>query len=62
MGSEGWQGNSSSVAAGSEEGCCLTPWCFVGDAVGEIRADRYHTGGEGARAFTGAHSPCRFRF
>jgi len=45
LGSEDWQRDSSSVAAGTEEGCCLTPWCFGEDAVGEIRADKYLTGG-----------------
>lgn len=45
MGSEDWQRDSTSVAAGTEEGCCLTPWCFVGGTVGEIRADKHCTGG-----------------
>lgn len=45
MGSEDWQRDSSSVAARSKEGCCLTPWWFVGNAVGEVRADKYHAGG-----------------
>lgn len=45
LGSEDWQRDSSSVAAGTEEGCCLTPWCFVGGTVGEIRADKHCTGG-----------------
>lgn len=34
----------SFVAAGSKEGCCLTPWRFVGDALAEI-------GREQSRAF-----------
>lgn len=29
----------SFVAAGSKEGCCLTLWHFVGDALTEIRRE-----------------------
>lgn len=35
---EDWQRDSNFVAAGSKEGCCLTPWCFV-DALAEIRRE-----------------------
>lgn len=38
--SEDWQRDSNFVAAGSKEGCCLTPCCFVGDALAEIRRER----------------------
>lgn len=45
----------SFVAAGSKEGCCLTPWCFVGEALAEI-------GREHSRAFIKSHRLFRCRF